>query len=102
MNHVDFSSFSALQVAGICMTFLVVYTVFMFKIGQVCEKSLNATHWRLIAYVPSVILFFAGFIIALFLFSSQKVVVIELFFSYNLIKIIFGVLQSIRFTSKTP
>jgi hypothetical protein len=102
MTLPDFSHFTALEVASICSLFLVSYTALIFKVGEWCERQINPTHWRLIAYIPAVLLFFAGFIMALILFSSQKVVVIGLFFSYNIIKIVYGVYKSMRFSSKMP
>jgi hypothetical protein len=61
---------------------------------QVCERYLNTAFWRLIVYVPFALGFLLCFALGLFLFPQEKVLVIALFFSYNLLKIGYGAYKS--------
>ncbi|MCE2930901.1 MAG: hypothetical protein LW809_05890 [Vampirovibrionales bacterium] len=89
-----FRSLSFANVAGICVSFLLLYSLLLQGVMQICERYLKTAFWRLVVYVPFALGFLLCFAIALFLFPQEKVLVIALFFSYNLLKIGYGAWKS--------
>jgi hypothetical protein len=87
-------SFSLTSVACICVSFLLLYSLLLQGVLQICERYLKTAFWRLVVYIPFALGFLLCFALALFLFPQEKVLVIALFFSYNLLKIGYGAYKS--------
>ena len=88
------NTFSSLAVAVTCVSFLTVYSLIGYAVMHLCERRLRSSFWRLFAYIAFMLVFFASFTLALFVFPQDKVLVIVLFFSYNLLKIGYGAYKS--------
>lgn len=82
------------RVAFICVGFLALYSCVLYGVMQICEQHLKTAFWRLCLYIPFAFIFLASFGLALVLFPQQKVLVMVLFFSYNLVKIGYGAYKS--------
>jgi hypothetical protein len=89
-----FKTLSFTTVAFICVGFLGLYSLLLYAVMQICERYLKTAFWRLCVYIPFALAFLLSFAMALFLFPQEKVLVIALFFSYNLLKIGYGAYKS--------
>jgi hypothetical protein len=87
-------SLSFASVASVCVVFLLLHSLLLYAVMQICEHYLKTAFWRLCVYIPFALAFLLSFAMALFLFPQEKVLVIALFFSYNLLKIGYGAYKS--------
>lgn len=81
-------------VAGELCIALILYSLGFGSILHLCETKLNSTTWRLGVYLSFTLLFFMGFLLALVLFPQEKMLVIGICLSYNLIKIMYGIYKA--------